>query len=135
MDPVAQSAEAAIRDLGVSVEAVRTFRKYWINAIPAEAIERLSAKVLANDSIEQVIEGKLDLEKIDLGSPYAFELQTVAIRELNDEQLESLSKTGQLYLTLTEMQTIQQHFQSLDRDPTDIELESCLLYTSDAADE
>ena len=124
MDPVAQSAEAAIRDLGVSVEAVRTFRKYWINAIPAEAIERLSAKVLANDSIEQVIAGKLDLEKIDLGSPYAFELQTVPIRELNDKQLESLSKTGQLYLTLTEMQTIQKHFQSLDRDPTDIELES-----------
>ena len=38
--------------------------------------------------------------------------------------LELLSKDGQLYLTLIEMQTIQQHFQQLDRDPTDIELES-----------
>ena len=124
MDPVAMSAEGAIRDLGIDVDAVRTFRKYWISSLSDDAIERLSSRVLANDSIEQVIAGKLTLERIDLGSPYAFELKRVPIRELDDAQLESLSKTGQLYLTLTEMQTIQAHFRTLDRDPTDIELES-----------
>ena len=124
MDPVAQSAERAIRGLGVSVDAVRTFRKYWTSSLSAEAIERLSAKVLANDSIEQVIRGKLELDSIALGSPYAFELKTVPIRELDDAGLETLSKIGQLYLTLTEMQTIQLHFRELGRDPTDIELES-----------
>ncbi len=51
-------------------------------------------------------------------------MKTVAIRELTDDELESLSSTGQLYLTLVEMQTIQQHFKDLERDPTDIELES-----------
>lgn len=124
MDPVAQSAERAIRDLGIPVKAVRTLRKYWISPLPADAVERLSNKVLANDSIEQVIAGKLELESIGLGSPYRFELLTVPIRELSDAELESLSKTGQLYLTLTEMRTIQAHFRELDRDPTDIELES-----------
>ncbi len=124
MDPVAQSAEGAIRDLGLSVEAVRTIRKYWISPLAQEAVDRLSMKVLANESIEQVITGRLQLEKIDLGSPYDFDLKTVPIRELSDEQLQSLSKTGQLYLTLTEMQTIQTHFRELQRDPTDIELES-----------
>jgi len=124
MDPVAQSAEGAIRDQGLDVEAVRTYRKYWFGSLADDAIDRLSAKVLANDSIEQVVVGKLALDRIDLGSPYTFALQRVPIRELNDEQLETLSKTGQLYLTLTEMQTIQAHFRSLDRDPTDIELES-----------
>lgn len=124
MDPVAQSAEGAICDQGLNVEAVRTFRKYWFGSLSDDAIEKLSAKVLANDSIEQVVVGKLVLDRIDLGSPYTFALQRVPIRELNDDQLESLSKTGQLYLTLTEMQTIQAHFRSLDRDPTDIELES-----------
>ena len=124
MDPVAMSAEGAIRDLGISVDAVRTFRKYWVSSLSADAIDRLSTRVLANDSIELVVAGKLDLERIDLGSPYTFELKRVPIRELDDAQLESLSKTGQLYLTLTEMQTIQTHFRALDRDPTDIELES-----------
>ena len=38
--------------------------------------------------------------------------------------LEQLSRTGQLYLTLIEMQTIQQYYRQLDRDPTDVELES-----------
>ena len=124
MDPVAQSAERAIRDMGVSVTAVRTIRKYWISALSADAVDRLAMKVLANDSIEQVITGKLELDSIELGSPYEFHLETVAIRKLSDVELEELSKHGQLYLTLTEMQTIQKHFQSLDRDPTDIELES-----------
>lgn len=43
---------------------------------------------------------------------------------MNDEQLQRLSKEGQLYLSLTEMQTIQSAFAKLDRDPTDIELET-----------
>ena len=35
-----------------------------------------------------------------------------------------LSRQGQLYLSLVEMQTIQAHFQKLGRDPTDAELET-----------
>ena len=35
-----------------------------------------------------------------------------------------LSREGQLYLQLAEMQTIQQHFRELGRDPTDVELET-----------
>ncbi len=33
MDPVAQSTQAAITDLGYRVEAVRTFRKYWVSLL------------------------------------------------------------------------------------------------------
>ena len=35
-----------------------------------------------------------------------------------------LSREGQLYLQLAEMQTIRQHFRELGRDPTDVELET-----------
>ena len=35
-----------------------------------------------------------------------------------------LSREGQLYLQLAEMQTIRQHFRDLGRDPTDVELET-----------
>ena len=70
---------------------------------------------------EQVVAGKLSLEKIDLGSPYTFRLQRVAIRELDDAALETLSKTGQLYLTLPEMKTIQEHVSLQARMP----METC----------
>ena len=43
---------------------------------------------------------------------------------MDDAALERLSREGQLYLSLVEMQTIQAHFRSLGRDPTDVELET-----------
>ena len=64
------------------------------------------------------------MDQLDVGSVTEFELVTVPIRELDDEGLTALSRDGQLYLTLVEMQTIRDQFIALDRDPTDIELES-----------
>jgi len=124
MDPVAQSAQAAIADLGLRADAVRTLRKYWLQDVPHEQLLPLSTRLLANDSIEQVVVGPLALERLDVGQPYRFELTRVPLRELDDDALLRLSREGQLYLTLVEMQTIQRHFRELDRDPTDAELES-----------
>src|SRR4029077_11363845 len=80
--------------------------------------------VLANDAIEHVVRGPLPLSSLAIGSDYHFKLVTIGIRGMSDTELARLSKEGQLYLSLTEMQTIQAHFRSLDRDPTDIELET-----------
>jgi phosphoribosylformylglycinamidine synthase subunit PurSL len=124
MDPVAQSAINAIADFGWQVEAVRTFRKFWLPELDADAVATISSRILANDSIEQVVVGPLELDQLQIGSPYEFELLRVAIRELDDEGLLRLSREGQLYLTLVEMQTIQNYFCNLERDPTDAELES-----------
>ncbi len=124
MDPVAQSALAAIADLGLKAEQVRTFRKYWLAELKRAQLEMLCSKVLANDAIEQVIVGPLLLERLELGSPYRFELVTVPIRGLDDPALTKLSREGQLYLSLAEMRTIQAHFRDLARDPTDAELET-----------
>ncbi|MFN3148821.1 MAG: phosphoribosylformylglycinamidine synthase, partial [Bremerella sp.] len=124
MDPVAQSTQAAIADFGNPAEAVRTFRKYWIGGLDDTQTQRLVTKLLANDSVEQVIYGPMDLERLSFGKSQPFELKTVNIRSLDDDHLQLLSKEGQLYLTLVEMQTIQKYFQELGRDPTDIELET-----------
>ncbi|MBA4106223.1 MAG: phosphoribosylformylglycinamidine synthase subunit PurL [Pirellula sp.] len=124
MDPVAQSAEAAIRDFGWDVDAVRTLRKYWIADATDAEVKSISAELLANDAIEQVVVGPLPFDRLQSGSDYQFELRTVAIRELDDAGLIRLSKEGQLYLQPAEMRTIQQHFVDLGRDPTDIELET-----------
>jgi phosphoribosylformylglycinamidine synthase subunit PurSL len=124
-DNVGATAAKALTDLGLSVERVATCRKYWINANATEEdIARLAGRVLSNDSIERVISGPLPLETIAVGSDYRFERQSVPLQEMDDEALQRLSKDGQLYLSLTEMQTIQKHYRQQDRDPTDIELET-----------
>jgi len=124
MDPVAQSALAAIADFDFQAEAVRTLNKYWLRDVSDDQLKQLTAKILANDAIEQVIVGPLTFDRLEFGSPYQFELVTVPIRELNDEQLTELSLKGQLYLSLVEMQTIQAYYRDLGRDPTDVELET-----------
>ena len=154
MDPVAQSALVAIADFGIDTQAVRTLHKYWLSGLNAESLgkespdkespdkesqdkesqdkesldkeslDKLCSKVLANDSIEQVIVGPLALGRLQIGTPYEFERIQVSLRELDDEGLLKLSRAGQLYLTLVEMQTIQEHFRQLGRDATDAELET-----------
>ncbi|MGL4944203.1 MAG: phosphoribosylformylglycinamidine synthase subunit PurL [Thermoguttaceae bacterium] len=120
-DAVAETARRALAEIGIKTTAVATFTKYWI-ASP-QSIRGL-ATLLANDAIERVVFGKLPFTKIEHGSNYTFTLRTVAIREMDDTKLEKLSRDGQLYLSLDEMRTIREHFKSLDRDPTDIELET-----------
>ncbi|QDS98356.1 phosphoribosylformylglycinamidine synthase subunit PurL [Adhaeretor mobilis] len=129
MDPVAQSAEAAARDFGLEIDAVRTLRKYWIagedsSKLSEEKAQQLATRLLANDAIEQVVVGPLPFDRLQLGGDYKFEIRTTPIRELDDEGLMRLSREGQLYLQLAEMQTIRQLYTDMQRDPTDIELET-----------
>ena len=124
-DNVGSTATNALRDLGLDVQRVATCRKYWINEdANLDEVQRLASRVLSNDSIERVLEGPLTLTSLNVGDDHETQIQRVAIRAMNDQQLADLSKTGQLYLSLVEMQTIQKHFEQLDRDPTDIELET-----------
>ena len=124
MDPVAQSALGAIGDFGMKAQAVRTLKKYFVGGIGEDKLAALCWKVLANEAVEQVVIGPLRMERLELGAPYTFKLVTVPIRQMDDAQLERLSREGQLFLSLAEMQTIREYFRSLERDPTDVELES-----------
>ncbi|MEX2169533.1 MAG: phosphoribosylformylglycinamidine synthase subunit PurL [Pirellulales bacterium] len=124
MDPVAPSTEQAIADFGLPRPIVRTLRKYWLRGLQTQDLEQLRRRLLANDAIEQVVQGPLALDRIDLGRPYHFELRTVDLAGLDDAGLMALSRKRQLYMQLAELQTIQKHFAGLDRQPTDIELET-----------
>ena len=117
MDPVAQSALDGGGRFGNS--AARPSRRFASIGSAARATRKsksIGSRLLANDAIEQVYFGPLALEQLEVGRPYQFELRTVAIRELDDDALMRLSREGQLYLQLAEMQTIQQHFRELGRD-------------------
>jgi phosphoribosylformylglycinamidine synthase II len=124
MDPAALSVVEAARDLGIQVEQVRTFRRYFGPPLSPQAETVLFRKVLANEAIEQVVAGPLTLEHLSIGSPYPFQLITVPLRDLEDVALEQLSRDSQLSLSLAEMRAIQAHFRELGRDPTDVELET-----------
>jgi phosphoribosylformylglycinamidine synthase len=123
-DPVAASTLAAIADFNLGADAVVTLRKYWISGLSDKQINLLTTKLLANDSIEQVVVGPLKLQRLHLGSPYRFEKVSVPIRTLDAGALERLSRERTLSLTRVELETIQQHYRALGREPTDIELET-----------
>ena len=124
MDPVAESTMTAIADFEMDVDVVRTLRKYWIDGLDPPQLDLLCKRILANDAIEQVVIGPLDFDRLQLGTPYDFQLIRVPLDELADEDLLRLSQQQQLYLSLVEMQTIQEHYRQLGRDPTDAELET-----------
>ncbi len=124
MDPVAQSAKRAAADLGLVADEIRTFRKYWFLPLEKPVLQALASRLLANDAIEQCMFGSLDLNTLSLEGTYSFERRTIRLAGLHDDALLSISREGQLSLSLAEMHTIQSHFADLGRDPTDVELET-----------
>lgn len=125
MDPTAQTVLETARRFHVPLQAVRTFRRYYL-AGPLSADDRLLLirKILANEAIEQVVEGSLPSHSLTLGSYYQFHLVHVPLTHLDDDGLLRLSREGLLALSLEEMRAIQQHFRMLGREPTDCELET-----------
>ena len=125
MDPVAGSAARAIGDLGLSAESVRTARKYvLIGELDDRQVGRIANELLANDCIETVAIDSDEAPPSPHAADYVLRLRRIAIRELSDEALTDLSKKSDFFLNLEEMQAIREHFRRLDRDPTDVELET-----------
>src|SRR5262249_16035179 len=125
MDPVAASTEMALRDMGIALRQVRTGREYHFEkALERSELERIATRVLANCVIESVqFEAFLPTE-FPSTHEQKFKLRHVPLGGLADAELIKLSRDSHLFLSLTEMQAIQTHFHRLDREPTDIELET-----------
>jgi len=124
-DPVAESAMAAIADMGVTADNVRTARKYiLLGEITQSLTDTIVRKILANDCIEDVIIGSEAEPPSPHLKPYQLQIIHLPIRELDDEGLITLSRERDLFLNSLEMQTIQKYYQQLGREPTDVELET-----------
>jgi len=125
MDPVEASTIKGIADLGYKAESVRQMHKYLLVGNPSEhELQLVGSKVLANEVIEEIFEDAPPEKKLPQSAEAPLEVVTVAIREADDAELERLSRDGQLFLNLREMQAIRDHFTALGRDPTDVELET-----------
>jgi len=126
MNPLAASALKGISDLGIrSVEKVLTARAYFLQGASDAQWATITHELLMNPVIEMEVNAGL-LQKLLAGSLPSKPAQvvTVPLRAASDTRLQQVSAQGQLSLTLEEMRAIQTHFRGLDRDPTDVELET-----------
>ncbi|MDD5528504.1 MAG: phosphoribosylformylglycinamidine synthase subunit PurL [bacterium] len=122
MDPVTESTIKAIRDIGImSVSSVQTGKKYILhgNLTPKE-LNLITSKLLLNHTIQRTITSMKDLE---VPSPtYNFSLVEIELVNATPDRLARIS--SQYTFTLAEIYAIQKHFQSIGRNPTDVELET-----------
>jgi len=124
-DPVAESVTNAIADMGQNVTVVRTARKYALfGQLSQRDIDTITKKILSNDCIEEIIIGNEAEPPSPHLKPYELNIIHWPVRDLDDNALLALSKERDLFLNLQEMQTIQNYYQQIDREPTDVELEA-----------
>ncbi len=129
MDPVEASTIKGIRDLGVmGITAVRTARQYHIHGrLTAKQLESIVSRVLMNKLIQHVVGDPSHVPTtLSMTGPSAskFDMMIVDLTGANGTALSEISRSGQLYLNLDEMRTIQNHFKKEGRNPTDVELET-----------
>ncbi len=108
MNPEVTSIMKAASDLGIKLIACDSSMEY------------LNKKVSFNPLIEHIV---TEEPQTLLIKEKQSQTQIIPIRNLNDKELLDLSK-DKLFLNLEEMQTIQKYFQKINRDPTDLELET-----------
>ncbi len=123
-DAAAATILSASRLVGVEgLRAAATGARYALRGdLSPEAVERIAAS-LANPVIQTWTLG-------DAPAPFSapalpdLTVALIPLREVDDAGLLSLSERRRLSLDLPEMRAIQAHFRSLDRDPSDVELET-----------
>jgi phosphoribosylformylglycinamidine synthase II len=124
MDPPAQSVADAIESLiGIKAEVSTGYRYDLIGVSDAKA-QTIASRLLANPVVAGVHAVPFHPEALPKGHSHEFKLTHINIRDLDDAGLEKLSREGHLFLSLEEMKTIQHEYRVLDREPTDIELET-----------
>jgi phosphoribosylformylglycinamidine synthase II len=113
-----------------SIAEVQTARRYEVLGADSVSDLRLIAeKVLANDCIETAYIQGFDRrdaipETFAVPPDRGFELRHVRLSGLSDAQLAHLSRNDHLFLSLEEMRAIRDYFDTLRRDPTDLEIET-----------
>ncbi len=123
MDPVATSTEKAVREMGFDLTSARTARRYELTGqIPEGQSQAIARKLLANEVIEEVHFEAYTPPEIT-AQAYELKITEVPIRNLDEAELEKLSADGDMFLNVTEMKAIQDHYRNIGREPRDVELE------------
>jgi len=123
-DPVAKHLLHRARQLGVgALEAVVTGTRYAFDGpVSPDELRRIAEELLCNPVIQSYTLGPMQPEFVPDAAP-SDAVNVIPIRNLDADALLRLSTERVLFLSLAEMQAIQAEFQTLGRDPTDVELE------------
>lgn len=124
MDPPAQSVADAIESLIGTRPEVSTGYRYDLIGVSDSKAQTIANRLLANPVVAGVHAVPFHPESLPKGHSHEFHLTHVNIRDLDDAGLEKLSREGHLFLSLDEMRAIRHEYIALDREPTDIELET-----------
>jgi phosphoribosylformylglycinamidine synthase subunit PurSL len=124
MDPAAQSVRDAIQDLLGIEAAVSTGWRYDVSGLSADERDTVAKRLLANPVIHDIHADPFEPTHLPTGHAYELKVGRVNIRDLSDDELARLSRDAHLFLSLEEMQAIRAEYRSLDREPTDVELET-----------
>lgn len=121
MNPEVASILKTASDLGIKLTAADSSHEYgFYGKVAIEKVEEIVKKLhLLNEMVEYFV--KEQPETLILkGTPG--KTKTIPIRKMTDKKLLELSK-DKLFLNLEEMKVLQNYFQKIKRDPTDLELE------------
>lgn len=128
MDPAAQSVEVAAEELFHGKRRVRVstgirYDLFDLSGGKAHA-ELLARSTLFNPAIQAAHFDAYLPKALPSGHEYAAKVARIAIRDLNDDQLQKMSREAHLFLSLDEMRAVRDEYRTLGRDPTDVELET-----------
>ncbi|MGQ9708682.1 MAG: phosphoribosylformylglycinamidine synthase subunit PurS, partial [bacterium] len=123
MDPSLASVLRALNDVGFTNCRVRSGRVFQFGRRLNENERSVLLRgLLLNPLIQHLAQpGEIVFAK---PKPYRFRQVKVKIRGMADEQLKEISRQRLLALSLEEMRVLRGFFEKLDRDPTDVELET-----------
>ncbi|MCU0499298.1 MAG: phosphoribosylformylglycinamidine synthase subunit PurL [Anaerolineae bacterium] len=123
-DPIADNLLRSAQLSGMSIKRAATGQSYRLSGdLDRETLIRLATEVLSNPLIQRHSIGA------PISPPFvAYQaaddtVEIIPIRALSEADLLSLSQTRRLSLDAAEMTAIRDYYQTIDRDPTDAELE------------
>lgn len=124
-DPVAEQLVRAAHVLGVKgVEKASTGLRFQIQGdLTPDELHLLTQRLLANNVIHRYAIGEIE-PVFPKAAEASGAVEVIPIRELGEEALLKLSNHRRAALDLQEMRAIQAYYQTIDRDPTDIEFET-----------
>lgn len=123
-DGAATTLMHAASRLGVTVSGAATGRRIEFGlAVEHEHADSIVRRVVANPVIERWAFGPIE-PVFHAGGTGSGVARTITIRGLTLDELVAIGNDRALALDPEELTVIQAHFESLDRDPTDVELET-----------
>ena len=120
----ADAVQHAARVVDVPIRSAGTATRFeFDDDVSVDVIDEVISRLVANPIVERWAHGTVEMNPansdVAVGSA-----DVVAIRWLDDDALMAVDRSRSLSLDLEELHVIREHFEKLDRDPTDLELET-----------